>query len=1374
MLRRLAWGAAAVFAAALAALSVKFWGDADQELRDHLVGQAQLIRQALPPGLEHNLKGTSEDLGTPVYIQLKSRLARLNADTPDCHFVYLMGRHANGEIFFYADSVPVGQADESPAGQVYPDAPEMMHQAFADGRPSTMGPYSDSYGRWVSAVVPVAKAPDGTTIMLLGVDIDASDWRANVALRAVPPVAITLLALIATTLLVVSVRQLRTGNNSRRESRLTSLVLRVGPVLSVSLLLAFAWNIWSKQSRIGERDRAAHTLLLQAEHIRFFGEILTSSSLLFAQEPSVQLKNRYRETANQLEDLLASASSLQGDAFGEVIGQIAEINQRLSSQEASAMSAGINGDSRSAQAILRAETYLLDKQAYAEAVDRLQKAVALRIAAVSEAEEYQRRLNIAFLGAAVLIIAVCWLVIRGALRQRDRAEKENLELLAESNRLLESTVLARSAELSESEERFRTLFATMAQGVVVQNARGAIIDSNPAAERILGLTRDQIQGRTSADPRWGMTDSEGRALAGDQHPAMVALRTGRPVLGFIASVFNPQTEDFRWLLIDSIPQLAFGDTETNFTHTTFTDITERVKAEKAMLERTREFEGFFQLAIDLLCITDAQGRLLRTNSAWSVALGYPAAELTCLNLFDLIHPDDVPMAQASLAKVSGGDSTSGFTCRCRTREGGYRTIEWRSVALGDRIYAAARDITDRIRSEELRESQRRVLEFIIESDISGYWDLNQAGNTGFYSPALKRMLGYQDDEMPNHPDTWTRLIHPEDLPGARANLDRHITSKGKIPFHVEVRYFHKNGSIVWVICSGGVVDWLPDGRPARIVGCHINITVAKESERQLQNTNAQLSSAISQAQLLAISAENANRAKSEFLANMSHEIRTPMNGVIGMTHLLLDSGLNPQQRNYAQTIQSSGQSLLALINDILDLSKIEAGRMDLVDADFDLNHFLDELMLPIQVQAGEKGISATRAASPGLPNLLRGDVQKLRQVLVNLLGNALKFTSKGGVVLRVSPVAAGGDTSPLEGTWLRFAVTDTGTGIPADKIDLLFRKFSQVDASATRKFGGTGLGLAISKELVGLMGGTIGVESDPGQGSTFWFTLPFKLASPDFIAPGVVPARDQPDQRTLSSASLLLVEDNEINQQVAQGILKNLGLCADIVQNGREAIESLSARDYDLVLMDIQMPVMDGLSAARTIRDSASGVRNHNVPIIAMTAHALNGDREQGLAAGFSDYLTKPINPALVKNALDRWLPPTVAQRAQPSVVPAPSLAPAPAADQMTTPPIDMADLSRRLMGDKTIIRHIMASFAASLPAQIEALRSAITSGDAPRIARAAHSIKGAAANLSAMPLRESCAAMETAAKSGDLEAVQSAWCSLEKADTELRPVLTS
>jgi PAS domain S-box-containing protein len=435
-----------------------------------------------------------------------------------------------------------------------------------------------------------------------------------------------------------------------------------------------------------------------------------------------------------------------------------------------------------------------------------------------------------------------------------------------------------------------------------------------------------------------------------------------------------------------------------------------------------------------------------------------------------------------------------------------------------------------------------------------------------------------------------------------------------------------------------------------IVGIIRDITERKHWEEKLQQTNLNMKIAIEQSNELAKQARKANAAKSEFLANMSHEIRTPLNGVIGMTGLLMDMDLNAEQHEYAQIAHISGEMLLSLINDILDFSKIEARKLQLEMLTFDLRTMLKNTADLLAIDAHEKGLKLVCLVEPNVPKFLRGDPGRLRQILINLGGNAVKFTRKGEIEIRVCL-----EREDERTVTIRFSVCDTGIGIPADQQDILFSPFTQVDGSTTRKYGGTGLGLVISRQLAELMGGEISLESKEGMGSTFRFTAMFEKPpalsaygderSAQINGEGTIErsvAKAAISENNKHMIRILVAEDNPVNQKVAQAMLKKIGLQSDVVANGQEAVNALQTIPYDLVLMDCQMPEMDGFEATSVIRRQESRTQNPPIPIIAMTAATMQGDKEKCILAGMNDFIAKPVQKRELAELLARWLAITI------------------------------------------------------------------------------------------------------------------------------------
>ena len=554
---------------------------------------------------------------------------------------------------------------------------------------------------------------------------------------------------------------------------------------------------------------------------------------------------------------------------------------------------------------------------------------------------------------------------------------------------------------------------------------------------------------------------------------------------------------------------------------------------------------------------------------------------------------------------------------------GFVWVLFRRAAARIRTQQAEVRASDERAERQLKQTTDR-LSLAARAGGVGIWDYDVVDNRLVWDDQMYGLYGITPDQFGGAYESWRAGVHPDDV--AQGDAEIQMALRGERDFDTEFRVVWSDGS-VHTIRALALVQRDASGRPLHMIGTNWDITDQKQAEADLRETNRSLEEATGAANAMAVEAYLANQAKSEFLANVSHEIRTPLNGVIGMTGLLLDTELTEEQRRYAEVVRRSGESLLALLNDILDVSKMEAGKLVMETLDFDLHALLDDFAATMALPAHDKGIAFICAAAPDVPGYLRGDPGRLRQVLTNLTGNAVKFTHHGEIAVRVSVVSQ----TDAEAV-IRFCIKDSGIGIPAEKQVLLFRKFTQADASTTRRYGGTGLGLAISKQLAEMMGGRIGFVSEEGHGSEFWFTA--RLAKQaERAQTETLPLTD------IRGTHILIVDDNITNQQVAVGLLRRMGLRADAVAGGVEAITALETIPYDLVLMDLQMPEMGGLEAARQIRNPGSSVQNHEIPIIAMTANAMASDREECLDAGMNDYLSKPVSRRALAEALDRWLP---------------------------------------------------------------------------------------------------------------------------------------
>jgi PAS domain S-box-containing protein len=692
------------------------------------------------------------------------------------------------------------------------------------------------------------------------------------------------------------------------------------------------------------------------------------------------------------------------------------------------------------------------------------------------------------------------------------------------------------------------------------------------------------------------------------------------------------------------------------------DITQSKQAEEALRESEIRLRTIFDTSSAGIILVDTNGRIMQANQRMAELFVCPLEAIVGTPYPDFVHPDERQEATDIMHTMmeNGIDTVHTerhYLCRDGNDFWGYlngrRMVGSNGEFTG--LLGIISDITDRKHAlQALRESEQRLTD-IIDFLPDATFAIDREGKVIAWNRAIEETTGVLKAEMigkgnyaysvPLYGEPKPILIDLifKDCKGIEEQYC-FVSKKGDqliAELFVPVLNGGK-GAYLWIIASplydnnGSIVGAIESIR---------DITRHKLSEEELKKTNLQLEIATEQAKKMAATAEQANAAKSEFLANMSHEIRTPLNGVIGMTGMLLDMDLNEEQHEYAKIARISGEMLLSLINDILDFSKIEACRLELETLNFDLGSVLKDVVDLLALGAHEKELELNCLIDPDVPSRLRGDPGRLRQILVNLGSNAVKFTKKGEITIRISL-----ERDESRNATIRFSVSDTGIGIPESRQNILFSPFTQVDSSTTRQYGGTGLGLAISKNLAELMGGKIGLESKEGEGSTFWFTavlekLPAGCDSADEMSDKIDEngamgslSKSQLYLKNANKIRILVAEDNPVNQKVAQSMLKKIGLRADVVANGKEAIHVLQIIPYDLVLMDCQMPEMDGFEAARVIRQNGSKALNPRIPIIAMTAATMRSDREKCIQAGMSDFIAKPFQKRDLAKTLIRWL----------------------------------------------------------------------------------------------------------------------------------------
>jgi len=807
--------------------------------------------------------------------------------------------------------------------------------------------------------------------------------------------------------------------------------------------------------------------------------------------------------------------------------------------------------------------------------------------------------------------------------------------------------------LRQSELRLRTIFQTSTAGIIIVDTKGQIIQANQRMAEMFACPLESMIGATY--PSFVHPDERSEGTV-----SMLALMENRIDIVSTQRHYLRRDGGDLWGFMSGRRMVGSNGEFIGLLGIIF-DMTDRRNAEFALKASEQEkaaiLNGLRHVSVVYL---DPSMRIIWINEAVQTSLRMSMKEIKGRFCYEILQglKEPCPGCTALKAGATGhfqeGEvvTPDGKTWLSRS------SIIKDSVGRFQGIVHVAMNITERKRTEEkikqnLEELKRSKTQIQQSNSLLSAIMASPNNIVVFALNKDYRYLAFNQNHKNTMQAIWGADIEiganmldyitdPADRDKAKQSFDRALAGEHLVIVEAygdndhQRRYYEDHYSPI-------------RGEDNSFIGLTVflfDITERRRMEEELQQTNHDLEIAIEQSNELAEQARRANEAKSEFLANMSHEIRTPLNGVIGMTGLLLDMDLNAEQHEYAKIAHISGEMLLSLINDILDFSKIEAHKLEMEMLDFDLRSVLKDTANLLAIGAREKGLELVCMVEPLVPSFLHADQGRLRQILVNLGSNAVKFTEKGEIAIRASL-----KSEDERKVTICFSVSDTGIGIPENRQEILFSPFSQVDGSTTRKYGGTGLGLAISKQLAQLMGGEIGLESQEGIGSTFWFTSVFEkqTALPGWAdgkpieiaekgANDIIAAKPALSQSLKRKIHILVAEDNSVNQKVAQALLRKMGIQSDVVANGLEAVQALCSIAYDLVLMDCQMPEMDGFEATSIIRRQGPKALNPRIPIIAMTALAMQGDREKCIQAGMNDFIAKPVRQRELAVMLARWL----------------------------------------------------------------------------------------------------------------------------------------
>jgi len=835
-------------------------------------------------------------------------------------------------------------------------------------------------------------------------------------------------------------------------------------------------------------------------------------------------------------------------------------------------------------------------------------------------------------------------------------------------------------------------------GVVVHDSRARVVYANPAGRHLLGLTPDEIMGASAVEIGRRALHEDGAAFRGEEHPVSRVLATGEPVRGVMMGYKSRRSEEILWLLTDAQPRVG-RDGKVERVVCSFSDVTDRKHTEARLQESEARYRQLVERARDIIFRTDVNGVFTYVNPAASKVLGYEAHTIVGRNFMELIAEEDRQRVEERLrAQFRERAASTYHEFRALPRDGRELWIGQHVQLLAkDRwvlgFQAVARDITEDKRAQRALEKERRQLHQIVARapmamailDAGGRYLVHNDQWLRYWNPAGRTLVGAVHRELfPNDDDeladAWRRALRGESVSRA------------------EDRFPLSSGAQIYV--SWSLDPWHePDGTVAGVVA------TVKDVDDQVAARR---------------SAERTARSAAALLARVSRDMQGPLETLVDSARLLGSSAADPE-REQAAVVEHCAQELTRLSREVHDYTAAETGQIELQPSWFDLHDLLDGVVEAFKEQAFAKGLRLECLVEDDVPGIVWGDPQRLRQVLENLLANAVRLTDEGGVAVRIGN-QTGADDVPR----VHFDVADTGPGIPPEQEAALFEPV--FDGVAARG-GGAGLGLAVSKRLVELMGGHIGVRSEPEQGSSFWFTV---RLGPSEGASAEPDPQAAPPPRT---ARVLVAEDNRVNLKVTVAMLEALGYAVDAVGDGTEAVNACARQHYDAVLMDYQMPNMDGLKAAAWIREREELARR--TPIIALTAGGTEGDRERCLAAGMDDYLSKPVHLEGLREALRRWIPDSKPHKTEDS---GSALA---------------ADHPIRVLAEEAgteVVAEVVELFLRTTPERVEALCKAHADKDLDEVGRMAHSLKGAAAQLGVGGIADVCAQVESSSQGSGSE----------------------